>query len=289
VLSISGAVKLTSRLALGGSFNFWRGDWTEDRAISESPLESAGVSEFLTTSQTNRVRGNNFTLGLMLTYSRASVGLVYQNPLRADYTAHASGTRSGMPPDPGFTVDGELLFPRAFGLGGAWRPAPRWTVALDLTWDDWTEALVDNPVEGRVNFLDGLPPDRTSTRDTLSLNAGAERLFFGESFVIPLRFGAAWEPQGGRDPYTRDPVNFVMLAVGTGYNTNSLKFDAAFQYRWASYLSGGDFGRDPIQPGLPAAVGERSSTEWRLKLSLILRVTDTEKLRRTVHKVFGGS
>ena len=80
-----------------------------------------------------------------------------------------------------------------------------------------------------------------------------------------------------------------MLAVGAGYNTNSLKFDAAFQYRWASYQSGGDFGLDPLQPGLPSAVGERNTREWRLKLSLILRVTDTEKLRRTVHKVFGGS
>ena len=87
------------------------------------------------------------------------------------------------------------------------------------------------------------------------------------------------------------PVNFVMLAVGTGYNTNSLKFDAAFQYRWASFLSGADFGAPPgpPQPGLPAAVGQRDSKEWRLKLSLIVRVTDTEKLRRTVHKVFGGS
>ena len=51
---------------------------------------------------------------------------------------------------------------------------------------------------------------------------------------MPLRFGVAYEPQGARSPYTRDPVDYTMLAVGTGYNTNSLKFDAAFQYRWAS-------------------------------------------------------
>ena len=46
VLSISGAVKVTPRLALGGSFNFWRGDWTEDNAVSETPLDG-GESEFL--------------------------------------------------------------------------------------------------------------------------------------------------------------------------------------------------------------------------------------------------
>ena len=31
------AVKLTPRLALGGTFNFWRGDWTEERASARCP------------------------------------------------------------------------------------------------------------------------------------------------------------------------------------------------------------------------------------------------------------
>jgi hypothetical protein len=104
---------------------------------------------------------------------------------------------------------------------------------------------------------------------------------------VPLRFGVAWEPQGARDPCTRDPVNFVLLAVGTGYNTNSLKLDAAFQYRWASFMTGADFGTVEYSPLLPSAVGERSTQQWRLKLSLILRVTDTDKLKRTLGKVFG--
>ena len=36
------------------------------------------------------------------------------------------------------------------------------------------------------------------------------------------------------------------------------------------------------------AVGERNAREWRFKLSLILRITDTDKLRRTLQKLFGG-
>jgi hypothetical protein len=40
-------------------------------------------------------------------------------------------------------------------------------------------------------------------------------------------------------------------------------------------------------PLLPSAVGERSNRQWRLKLSLILRVTDTDKLKRGARKVFG--
>jgi hypothetical protein len=160
-------------------------------------------------------------------------------------------------------------------------------VALDLTWDEWSAAILDTPLSGRVNLFDELPLDQTATRDTLSVNAGAECLFHGEGFVVPLRFGAAWEPQGGRSPYTRDPVDYVMAAAGTGYNTNSLKFDAALQYRWTSFRDGASFELgEPFSPYLPQAVGERHLREWRLKFSLILRVTDTDKLRRTILDIF---
>ena len=287
VISIAGAVKLTPRLAFGGSFNLWRGDWTEDAAIAETPLADPSQTSFAFLTQQNRIRGDNFSLGLMLTYPRWSVGLVHQSPLRSDYTNDVTATVSGSPAQ-ARQIAGTLGFPRNFGAGAAWRPAARWTVALDLTWDDWSETLLDTPQTGKVNLFDELPPDRTSTRDTLSVNAGAERLFVAQGFVIPLRFGAAWEPQGARSPYTRDPVNYTLLAVGTGYNTNSLKFDAAFQYRWARVMDGADFGLSPTQAHLPAAVGERGAKDWRLKLSLILRLADTDKLQRTVRKVFAG-
>ena len=133
------------------------------------------------------------------------------------------------------------------------------------------------------------PRDRTTTRNTLSVNAGAEHVFTAEGFLVPLRFGVAWEPQGARSPYTLDPVNYRLLAVGTGYNTNSLKFDAAFQIRWADYRDGANLGAPFVgTSSLPLAVGEVNAREWRLKLSLILRVTDTDKLRGTLRKVFGG-
>jgi long-chain fatty acid transport protein len=286
VISVAGAVKITPRLALGATVNFWRGDWTEDDVVGKISLEGTELPSSLMFSQASRIRGTNVGLGLMLTYPRWSIGLVHQGPLVSDFHNRTSVTFSGLPVPPSEELSGTLRFPRSFGIGGAWHPAPRWTVALDLTRDQWSDTVVDTPETGPQNLFDGLPPDRTSTRDTLSVNAGAERLFVGQSFVVPLRFGAAWEPQGARSPYTLDPVNFVMLAVGTGYNTNSLKLDAAFQYRWTTFQDGESYGL-PLPSGLPVAVGERSLREWRLKLSLILRVTDTDKLRRTLHKIFG--
>src|SRR5262249_3619097 len=77
VISVAGAVKLTSRLAVGGSFNFGRGDWSQDVAIAETTFP-AGSTGFVMGSETDHVSGNNFNVGLLLTYARANVGLVYQ-------------------------------------------------------------------------------------------------------------------------------------------------------------------------------------------------------------------
>lgn len=288
VVSIAGAVKLTPRVAIGASFNQWRGDWRENAAVSLTPLEAPGPPLFAMESGANHLDGHGLGLGLMFTYPRWSVGLVYQSPLRGDFSANTRGQTSRDPQPPGALAEGEVRLPQAFGAGAAWRPTPAWTVAFDLTWDQWTETLFTPKGGPTISLFDGLPKALSGTRDTLSANAGAECLFHGEGFVVPLRFGVALEPQGPRSAYTRDPVNYVMLAAGTGYNTNSLKFDAALQYRWAHFQDGTDFGIGDGGPYLPLAVGEHSVKEWRVKLSLIVRAADTEKLQRRLKKIFGG-
>jgi long-subunit fatty acid transport protein len=258
-----------------------------DTNAIETPLVPGAIPLFAAARDSNRVRGGNFSLGLMLTYPRWSVGALAQTPLNADYENGLRLAVSGAPAASAF-AEGRLWFPSALGFGAAWRPATNWTVDLDLSWDNWKDAEVEFPATGRLSIFDNLPRDRTATRNTLSINMGAEHVFTAEGFLVPLRFGVAWEPQGARSPYTLDAVTYRLLAVGTGYNTNSLKFDAAFQYRWGKYRSGADFGVTRSTPELPSAVGETNAREWRLKLSLILRVTDTDKLRRTLRKVFGS-
>lgn len=282
LVSLATAVRVTPRLSLGVGLNLWRGDWTETSNLTRSPLDGT-ASAFVVTSQENRVRGTSANLGLMLTYPRWSVGVLHQMALSSDYDGRVGVTTSDAAPfEESFR--GVLYFPRALGVGAAFRPAPRWTVALDLTRDDWSDAYVDVGF-GRESFLDGLPKDRTSSRDTTSVNVGAERLFVAEGHVIPLRFGAAWEPQGWGHPYTRDHADYVMWAVGTGYNTNSLKLDAGFQMRQAAFQDASVYALDG-NPLLPDSVGERRAREWRFKVSLILRLQDPEKLRGLVARIF---
>jgi long-chain fatty acid transport protein len=287
--SLSVAVKLTGRLSLGGSLNVWRGDWRDEFGLVEP---SATASDFVDIRSSNRIRGENVTAGLLLTYPRFNLGLVYHSAFWSAFRFRREARSNRLPP---LSEDGgsraQFRFPRLLAGGLAWRPAPRWTLALDLTQDPWTDTLIRGLTDlpAPVNFFDGLAPEFTTTRDTTSLNVGGERLFLREGSVLPLRLGFAWEPQGAMDPVTRDPVDWFMIAVGGGYNTNILKFDAALQYRWCGFRISDVVGVGTVVSGglVRDAFGQASAREWRLKVSAIYRVPDTEALRRVVRKVFG--
>ena len=89
------------------------------------------------------------------------------------------------------------------------------------------------------------------------------------------------------DSVTRDPVDYVLVAVGGGYNTNRFKFDAAVQYRTGTFrvsdvyspATATTFGRD--------GTGLASPDEWRIKVSAIYRLADTDSLWGSLRKIFG--
>jgi long-chain fatty acid transport protein len=289
IVSLAGAMKLTGRTSLGGSLNIYRGRWTDRNDL----VESAGSeSSFSSITNRNRIRGHNFSAGLMLTYPSWNAGIVYHSPFWSSYSLDTE-LRSNRAPAGTADVGGSarFRFPRNMGVGIAWRPAVLWTVAADVTHDQWTNALVDR-LRGRpgaVNFFDGLPPELSTTRDTLSLSVGMEHLFPREGSVVPLRLGFAWEPQGPMDPVVRDPVDYLMLSAGSGYNSNRLKFDAALQYRWAGFQASEVLSVDStVAGGLSRdAIGRISSREWRFKFSFIYRIQDTKKVKDLVGRIFG--
>jgi hypothetical protein len=283
LVSLAAAVRLTGRISLGGSLNTWRGKWTERDSITE-----ADDGDFVSVFTQDQVRGHNFTGGLLLTYPAWNAGLVYHSPFWSDYerrTEVESSRGTATSEDTGGS--GRFRFPRNLAVGVAWRPAVLWTLALDLNHDQWTDLVVDRLRDrpGPINFFDGLPPELSMTRDTLSLSVGAEHLFPRESFVVPLRFGFAWEPQGAMDLLTRDPVEYFLLSAGSGYNTNRFKFDLGVQYRWSAFMASDVLSVDTATgagPGLVRdAVGRAGTHEWRFKFSVIYRLSSARKVPQT--------
>ena len=252
----------------------------------------------MSAAASHRLTGHAVNLGLLLAYPSVSVGLVYHGPLRGDLSETLS-VRSTLLESLDASRRVELRFPRSVGVGVAWRPRPLLRLALDVTYNEWTQFLLKEQSEfvpNAVSFFDGLPPELSATRDTVSLNVGMEKLFPAKDLFIPLRLGAAYEPQGERDPLLRDGLEYHVVSAGTGVNTNSLKVDVALEYQWGSVRRSEDIGlvyqagraAEFGFPPSPEAQGTDGLQQWRLKVSVIYRLTNTEKLTGFVKKVFGS-
>jgi hypothetical protein len=296
--SFAGAVRLTSRLALGASFNLYQGDWDENSNTSETP-GVGGATDFAAVTTASRIDGHNVNVGLLLAYPSFRVGMVYHLGFWSGFDASQT-VRSSLREPLALTArpDARVRLPQSLGAGVSFRPQPLLRVALDLTYDEWKDFLSDQGAgeDPRVvSGLDGLPPEISATRNTVTVNAGLERLFPVRGRYVPLRLGASYEPQGARDALLREGCDHYILAAGTGINSNSLKFDIALSYRWGTYRNSADL-RPVYQLGLaedyglppaPETTGELRLGEWRLKVSVIYRVTDTEGLKGVLKKMFG--
>jgi hypothetical protein len=300
--SVAGAARVTSRLSIGWSSDFYRGEWVNRSNVSEDP-GVLGSTDFIATHETDAIGDRTLNLGLLLAYPSVRVGLVYHGPLRSVFEVNNS-TRSSLAEPFNESIgrdDGaELRFPHSIGMGVAWLPRPLVRLALDATYDEWTQFLIGATPPGVKDVLrsgfDQLPPELSATRNTVTLNAGLEKLFPVRGRYVPLRMGFTHEPQGERDPWLRQDSNQMVLAAGTGLNTNSLKLDIAVEHRWGSlhtsenlspvYLAGRAeaFGL----PSSPEAEGVSRIREWRLKTSLIYRITNTEKITEGLKKAFGS-
>jgi long-chain fatty acid transport protein len=297
IWALAGAVRLTSRLSLGVSADFYHGEWEDRVNLSEDP-GIRGPTDFISRKGTNEIGDHTISFGLLLAYPAVKVGLVYHRTLHSGYDLtqfERSSLNEAIDRSFSQAAGYQLRFPRSVGLGVAWVPRPLLRFAVDLTYDEWKKFLVRAP-NGLLSGFDGLPPGLTSARNTVTLNAGVERLFQVDGRYVPLRLGFSREPQGGRDPMLRVDANQTILAAGSGVNTNSLKFDVSIEYRWGGFDHTTDI--SPVywsgratQHGLPAGPEAQGTTriqEWRLKVSTIYRVADTERIREVVRKAIGS-
>ena len=81
----------------------------------------------------------------------------------ADYEDSLSARSSlAEPIEASARPDARLHFPRSIGVGVAWRPKPLLRIAFDVTYDQWTEFLLDGaaglPDRIRERRSTGCPP-----------------------------------------------------------------------------------------------------------------------------------
>ena len=196
--------------------------------------------------------GANGSMGVLIRPTEdVQIGLSYQTPTDITSRGTASGnagvqlrslggTVAQARPD--FTYDAEVdtKFPQMVSGGVSWKFYPKWRLALQADWINWSDAFDVLPVKlsgGNNADLNGLVgANRLEDdiplrwRDQVVFRMGLE---YALTDAIMLRGGYAY----GRTPVPNDTLTPLTAAIpahtltaGVGYRWRSLQFD--FGYQW---------------------------------------------------------
>jgi len=317
------AYQVTDRLSLGLVASYWVAEWTA-RGTTSFRTEATLVpgqpaTELLRIDtqfeQKQSVRGLNLNTGFLLHYPKLSIGGVLRMPFAGSYDldevteirsvelGQASGSATSTQ-----TVRSRLHWPISAGVGIAFRPMSRLTVALDYSRAGWSRTVLENIPEGALltsappvdetgnradprfldlNFFDLSPQSETTTVDTSQLRGGLEYLLVFSRLVVPLRVGAFRDLSPVPDLASAEGREINGFTIGTGLNFRNLVLDFAFERRESEATVGLVRRRgESTTEGLP----QEQVTETRLVASLIYRFGGDggDPVSGFFKKLFGG-
>jgi long-chain fatty acid transport protein len=176
-------------------------------------------------------------------------GLAYQTR----YTVHSTGAANGnawaqfssTPGNPtyGYTYNAEVdnKFPDQVSVGTSWKFLPKWRVAGEIDWIDWSQAFNTLPVKlsGGTGVVAGAYPASGATfTDYVPLNwrnefvyrAGLEYAITENLFLRGgYSYGQSPVPDATLSPMTAAIMENTITA-GIGYHWRACEFDFAYQY-----------------------------------------------------------
>ena len=227
----------------------WDGDWREDMS-DRVEWRGTGVSAdfgLLADVQGKILAGMVFRTGF-----RSGVDYSNAAEYHDSYTGEAyAGSAAG---------EGTIVFPASFGYGGAVRPLPGLTAALDVVQTFWSKARIRN--YARANARGGLPaardygfptlrpPEVVGQRDTTSAHVGLEYEARLGPVRVPLRCGLFQEKHFFYDRQGERVASFG-YALGLGFRFGGAALDLA----WVQTRSKDRFARDSIRVSLQYGLG----------------------------------
>jgi len=217
-IGVSGAVKLTPEISVGGSIRFARADFQVrtvgdfDQAAVRARFANYFTREFQVSSSD---RDTTFNFGVLVKPSeRFSFGAVYRDGGEFELPTQITETFVGEVDSTAFPT--RFAVPDSYGFGVAVRPTERLTLALDIA---------------RVEYRD-LDPDEQALSNATEVHAGVEYVFLLGSSATPfsLRGGVFTDP---------DHDDFPEIDSGQVHGTLGFGFVLArrFQIDWALNLS----------------------------------------------------
>ena len=284
-------VNLTQRLALGITLNIWNDSITGDSEYTEKVTNRNianpdGVEEDIIRFTQNRFEvddGNSFVLGGMYQINKQlTLGIVYKPEFTLDLGRESIVSGTFVADNGPFKNDVDLQMPNILGAGISWRPEIRqWpddrlTFALDVTWTDWSEYILEEDNGDQKNPVTGRNLDEGKLDDTYTCRFGVEYLVVKQDYIVPFRLGVGYDPEPALD----DVDDFFTLSFGTGIQWGIIMFDVGYEFRWGnnvgeSFLRGVNGEQDIQQHRVLASVIVYG--DWLQKYTKkILRHTSSE-------------
>lgn len=234
-LSPAAAIQITPALSLGATINFWKDYLGSNGWDQTTHTTNASLGFNAWERKTTSFDGLNMNLGFLWNAApTVTVGGVIKTPFDARLTETTMITAlSGTAPTQAEydNTNSTMSMPMSYGVGVQYRPSDSVVLALDVYQTKWSDFAITDASGKKINPLDG---GTGSLKDTTQVRLGAEYLMIGNAGTVALRAGLFSDPEpatGKTDPYSG-------FSVGAGYATNQYSFDASYQNRRGSGVTG---------------------------------------------------
>ena len=274
-LGLAYAIQIMPNFSLGLTLNFFddgflKNSW-EQTTFEKGTGVLFGIPVNVNFESRDRFsfKGHNFNIGALYNpIPNLNIGIVIKTPFDAAVKHESWFTTaivyptlppiySSFPPPFEATTDETLRMPLSYGLGIAYRFSDSYTVAMDLYRTEWDSFTMTNSSGTIINPITGQPIADSSLGATTQVRIGAEYLYIGDRFVIPLRIGAFFDPtpaEGGTEDY-------IGITLGSGLAYKRFVFDGVYQAR---------FGRNVGRSILKNLDFSQNVTEHTVFMSLII-------------------
>jgi long-subunit fatty acid transport protein len=245
-IGLAYCIQVHPRFSIGFTLNAWE-DWLGDNGWEQINRENGngillGITPYKSESLIRdcySFRGFNANIGILWNITgKLTMGAVLKTPFTADLEHESSFSSSTRYADPTFNTaysggsisDEELDMPMSYGIGFAYRFSDKLTVAADVYRTEWQDFILTDSEGNQTSLISGAKKSESDIDPTHQVRVGAEYLFIGKKYIVPLRGGLFYDPA----PAEGNPDNYFGCSLGSGIAIGRYIFDIAYQFRFGN-------------------------------------------------------
>ncbi len=253
-LSFSLAATIKKRFHIGITFNLWKGMEEREYILNQDAKLIFGNNNYvfernLQVKYDGEYSGTSFNLGILLEASDyVHFGFVYKPGFKLEFERKNSYFKDdiivkdapfNMTDLDNLTVfedifaSGDIDFPEQWGIGIAYRPNPKWTLAFDIGSTLWSKAKFENePFPINYGFTMNFPfygGENYKAKDSFTYRFGLEKLIGTKNYIFALRSGIFYERSLLVSRWFDQPSG-IGFSLGGGLLYKNLLVDTAIVY-----------------------------------------------------------